>query len=49
MFSQCPVPFFWKICVAASVAEQKGKTAGKWQKFNLVPGKASVTSYMGWL
>ena len=25
------------------------KTAGKWQKFNLVSGMASVASNMGWL
>ena len=26
-----------------------GKTAGKWQKCNLVSGMASVASNMGWL
>jgi len=25
------------------------KTAGKWQKFKLVLGMASVSRYMGWL
>jgi len=31
------------------VGEKTDKTAGKWQKCNLVSGMASVASDMGWL
>jgi len=31
------------------ITQTDEKTAGKWQKYNLVSGMASVASDMGWL